>query len=288
MTKLYEFIKILDRPSLTSEYVGEIFAKKNITHSKKEHKFNLQNKEQRDVLLDIIKKYGLTGEEFTEKEKEEHHFFYKILQNNFRKNTGLVYYYYNKELEYLDSFNDSGDKELYKNGILLYNKDDILSVDRVYRLTEKENYKDETRGYTHESIEEFKAFFLSKRSGHNFKKDLDDILNAEDNANEYKTTSKGTFFSTENQKSVENNIYHTAKAPKMDFILSRSNLNEKSKLKFKKYLDLKDFVEKFNKDEFNKEELKKFFNAIDEIDKEYLLHFELMDKVEEIKEKLGL
>ena len=118
MPKLYEFIRVSDKPSLTTEYIGEV--KAQVKHSKEEHKFNLANREQRDVLIDIVKKYGLTKDEFTEKDKDEHFFFYKILNNNLRKNTNLVYYYYNKELEYLDEFNESGDKEFYKT---LKNKD---------------------------------------------------------------------------------------------------------------------------------------------------------------------
>ena len=157
--RLYEFIKINDVPSLSEEYIGENMSS-NVKHTKK-HKFNLANREQKNVLLDIIKKYGITVKDFTEEDKKKYSYFYKILSNNLREAVGLVYYYYNPELEYLDELNENSDKEKYANGILLYNNDEINAVDNVYRLTEVQNKED--KGFSKRTLDDFKKFFLSKK-----------------------------------------------------------------------------------------------------------------------------
>jgi len=282
----YEFIKIEDKPTLTKNYVGEIVPTGK--HSKA-HFFNLSD-ESRQKLIDIVYEYGITKNDFTEKDQEEHPFFYDIICNNLQMGNELVHYYYSKELEYLDKSNLPLENEMYHNGILLYGKDDIMSVNRVYRLTEKiENEK----GYNHETIEEFKQFFLSKRQGHDFKKDLEDILNAEDNAVEYGTTSEGEFYSRNLEENIIAPMTIWAKSPRMDFILNRTSLSEESKNKFKKYTDLRDFVMKYRgvykyDKTFTLDELKEFFKAVDKIDNEYMLHYDLMDKIEELKENLGI
>lgn len=288
----YEFVKIEDKPTLTSEYSGETRTK--VSHSKK-HRFNLEL-ESKQKLLDIAMKYGITKKDFTEEDKKKHPFFYnRILSNNLRFGTGIVYYYYNEYLEDLDRYNGDSDIESYKNGIVVYGTNDAMSIGNAYRLTEVEHEKEaqkpeneRVKGFNKETIEEFKQFFLEKRRGHDFKKDFDDIRNAEDNAVEYETNSQERYYSKNKSHIIENPIKTTAKSPRMDFILNKTNLTEEAKFKFKKYSDLKDFVERVDLSKFNKHELKEFFDAVDKIDNEYMLHYELMDKVDELKTSLGI
>ena len=273
----YEFIKIIDDPSLGTEYVGEVSTYK--THSK-EHKFNLANREQRDKLIDIVMRYGITKYDFTDEDKENHAFFYKIMTNNMRGSTGVVYYYYSDELVYLDKFNESTDKEKYANGILLYNNKDIKSINTFFRLTEKESEKD--KGYRRETLEEFKDFFMSKRSGHDFKKDLLEILGAKNNAVEYPTKGMSKFYSTEQNMKVARPVQHTAKSPRMEFIMGFTHLNKDSQAKFLKYRDLKTFLDNFDKNEFEPNEMKEFGRAVEEISTMYMLQNDLMNKFFEI------
>lgn len=269
----YEFIKITDDPSLGTEYVGEIETYKKHT---KEHEFNLANKEQREKLIDIVMRYGITKDDFTDEDKENYPFFYDIMKNNMRNYTGRVYYYYSDDLVYLDALNKNGDKEKYANGILLYGNNDVKSVNTVYRLTEKETDKD--KGYYKESLEDFKSFFKRKRTGHDFKKDLEEIINASDNAVEYHTKGLSKFYSNEKNMMVKRPLQHTAKSPRMEFIMGFTHLNRESQDKFLKYKDLKTFLDNFNKDEFSANEMKEFERAIEEISTMYMLENDLMNQ----------
>lgn len=280
----YIFTKIEDKPTLTSEYVGKI---NTSTEHSKEHTFNL-GKEAEDKLMDIVMKYGITKNDFTEEDKKNHYFFYKILTNNKRYGNDLVYYYYSKELEYLDKYNLPLNKEMYQNGILLYGVNDMMSINNAYRLTEKESVESNERGYLKETIEDFKKFFLEKRRGHDFRKDLDEILNAKDNAVEYETTSENKYYSKKYHHPIEKQVNVTVKSPRMEFILNKTNLTPETKRKFMEYTDLKDFVERADISKFDKNEFKEFFDAVDRIDNKYMLHYELMDEVEALKEKIGL
>ncbi len=286
----YIFTKIEDEPTLTSEYIGMLNNGTSHTHK---HTFNL-GKEAEGKLLDIVMKYGITRDDFTEKDKKEHEFFYEeILHNKKRFGNNLVYYYYSKELEELDKYNLPLDREMYKNGILVYGAYDMISINNAYRLTEKINKTDEEKGYSIERIEEFKQFFLSKRKGHDFKKDVEDIINAEDNAVEYQARSMNKYYSKKYHRPIERDIRVDVKSPRMEFILNQTNLSNESKTKFMKYTDLRDFVLKYSEiyksdKTFNLDELKEFFKAVDKIDSEYMLHYELMDQTEDLKEKLGI
>ena len=95
-----------DVPSLSSEYLGTMTNRAD--HSK--HTFNLDNPEQLDKLKEIIIRYGLTANDFTEEDKKNHYFFYKILTNNLRSisKTGKaeVHYYYSDYLVDLDKLNE--------------------------------------------------------------------------------------------------------------------------------------------------------------------------------------
>ena len=268
----YEIIKIEDAPSLTEETVG-MNTSEAVYHTK-EHLFDLDNEEQKDKLIDIIKKYGLTKDEFSLEEAQEHPFLYRMLSNNLRKfNVGKVYYYYNKYLQIFDKDNKA---EKYANGIFLYNNDELNTVNNMYRFSEKADENDETKGIYKENIDEFKNFFLSKRRSHDFKKDFDDIINAEDNAVEYITKSKGSFFNKKTRKVEQGTIVHTAKSPRMDFVLDKTHLTNESKTKFKKFPDLLDFLTNYNKNEFDYIELKEFFKAVDNIKNNYQLDEKLL------------
>ena len=271
----YEITKIEDAPSLGEEYVG-VNSSERVEHTK-EHLFDLKNGEQKDKLIDIIKKYGLTKEEFSDEEKQEHPFFYRMLRNNTNSfNVGKVYYYYNENLKIFDKDNKA---EKYANGIFLYNNDELNTINNMYRLQIKENKNDKTKGVFKENVEEFKKFFLSKRSGHDFKKDFDEIINAENNAVEYQTKEKGHFYANQEKKVVFENIPHTAKSPRMEFILDKTHLSEESKNKFRKFPDLKNFLENYSKENFNYIELKEFFKAVDDIKKNYRLSTDLLNLI---------
>lgn len=286
-----------DVPSLSSEYLGTMTNRAD--HSK--HTFNLDNPEQLDKLKEIIIRYGLTANDFTEEDKKNHYFFYKILTNNLRSNskTGKaeVHYYYSDYLVDLDKLNESSDKEKYANGILLYFDTTIMGVDTVFRLTEKETKESKEHGYIKETLEDFKTFYKEKMSGHDFKKDFEEIINAEDNSIEYNTYSRGDYFKKETNKIEKNaKLYHTAKSPRMDFILERTSLNQESKDKFKDYTDLLDFIKKEKSSSlenmiekgFTKEELVALKDAVDEIDSEFLLHYYLIDTFYELIDKWNI
>ena len=178
-------------------------------------------------------------------------------------------------------FDKDNKAEKYANGIVLFNNDELNTINNVFRLQAKENKEDKTKGVFKENVEEFKDFFLSKRNGHDFKKDFDEIINAEDNAVEYSTKEKGHFFANQEKKVVFENIPHTAKSPRMEFVLNKTHLNEESKNKFRKYPDLKNFLENYSKEDFNYTELKEFFKAVDNIKNNYRLSTDLINLINE-------
>ena len=196
---------------------------------------------------------------------------------------------------------------IFKDGLKEYRKyvskcDDINRVNNIYYSTliywfccylDKDNYKlfiKKAKEY------ELYKFFYGKTTQRLFKYVPDLYLKylfIKDKKVAFFTTKYRLFKTNKGQY-----YFRTYKSEGLKFLLKRKLfldyaeivITTKCSLRCKNCANLINLYDKPYdvKSDLIEESIKKLFKAVDKIDSEYMLHYELMDQTEDLKEKLGL